>query len=86
MPKPQKYTDIFILLKKLFLVGLRVLQSMSNPAERHCCNKYLFSQTRCQQCEANNGGDFEREQPLGAQAPVFYRPVQEYDQENDNEE
>ena len=23
MPKPQKYTDIFILIKKLFLVGLR---------------------------------------------------------------
>ena len=33
MPKPQEYTDTFILAKKLFLVGLRGLQSMSNPVE-----------------------------------------------------
>jgi hypothetical protein len=26
MPKPQKYTDIFILTKKLFVVSLRSLQ------------------------------------------------------------
>ena len=36
MPKPQEYTDIFILTKKLFLVGLRGLQSISNPVERPC--------------------------------------------------
>ena len=36
MPKPQKYTDTFILTKKLFLVGLRGLQSISNPVERPC--------------------------------------------------
>ena len=36
MPKPQKYTDTFILIKKLFLVGLIVLQSMSKPVERPC--------------------------------------------------
>ena len=34
MPKPQKYTDTFILTKKLFLVGLLGLQSMSNLVER----------------------------------------------------
>ena len=36
MPKPQKYTDNLILIKKLFLVGLRGLQSMSNPIGRPC--------------------------------------------------
>ena len=30
MPKPQEHADIFIIIKKLFLVGLRGLQSMSN--------------------------------------------------------
>ena len=35
MPKPQEYTDTFILIKKWFLVGLRGLQSMSNPVERY---------------------------------------------------
>ena len=41
MPKPQKLTDTFILTKKLFLVGLRGLQSISNPVEKSCvavCN------------------------------------------------
>ena len=52
MPKPQEYTDTFILTKKLFLVGLRGLQSISNPVERPCtldlkieANATLFSQT-----------------------------------------
>ena len=36
MPKPQKYTDTFILTKKLFLVGLRGFQNISNPVERPC--------------------------------------------------
>jgi hypothetical protein len=36
MPKPQEYTDTFILTKKLFLIGLRGLQSISNPIERPC--------------------------------------------------
>ena len=36
MPKPQEYTDIFILTKKLFLVSLRGLQNISNPVERPC--------------------------------------------------
>ena len=36
MPKPQECTDIFTLTKKLFLVGLQGLQSMSNPVERPC--------------------------------------------------
>ena len=36
MPKPQKCPDTFILIKKWFLVGLRGLQSMSNPVERPC--------------------------------------------------
>ena len=33
MPKPQKHTDTFILTKEWFLVGLRGLQSISNPVE-----------------------------------------------------
>ena len=36
MPKPQKYTDTFILTKKLFTVGLRGLQNISIPVERPC--------------------------------------------------
>jgi hypothetical protein len=36
MPKPQEYTDTFILTKKLFLIGLRGLQNTSNPVERPC--------------------------------------------------
>ena len=36
MPKPQKYTDIFILTKKLFIVGLQGLQNISTPVERPC--------------------------------------------------
>ena len=36
MPKPQKYTGIFFLTKKLFLVSLRGLQNISNPVERPC--------------------------------------------------
>ena len=36
MPKPQKYTDTFILTKKLFIVGLRGLQNLSIPVERPC--------------------------------------------------
>ena len=36
MPKPQEYTDTFILTKKLFLVGLLGLQNISNPVERPC--------------------------------------------------
>ena len=36
MPKPQKYTDIFILTKKLFIVGLQGLQNISIPVERPC--------------------------------------------------
>ena len=43
MPKPQEYTDIFILIKKLFLVSLRGLQNISNPVERPCiCKKRHF--------------------------------------------
>ena len=38
MPKPQKYTDIFILTKKLFIVGLQGLQNISIPVERPCRN------------------------------------------------
>ena len=33
MPKPQKYTDTFIITQKMFLVGLRGLQSLSIWAE-----------------------------------------------------
>ena len=36
MPKPQEYTNTFIVTKKLFLVGLRGLQNISNPVERPC--------------------------------------------------
>ena len=36
MLKPQEYIDTFILIKKWFLVGLRGLQSMSNPVKRPC--------------------------------------------------
>ena len=36
MPKPQKYTDTFILTKKLFIVGLRGRQNISIPVERPC--------------------------------------------------
>ena len=39
MPKPQEYTNTFILAKKLFLVGLGGLQSISNPVERPCSNE-----------------------------------------------
>ena len=39
MPKPQKYTDTFILTKKLFIVGLRGLQNISIPVERPCIHK-----------------------------------------------
>ena len=41
MPKPQKYTDIFILTKKLFIVGLQGLQNISIPVERPCRSTYL---------------------------------------------
>jgi hypothetical protein len=34
MPKPQEYTDTFILTKKIFFVGLQGCQSISNPVER----------------------------------------------------
>jgi hypothetical protein len=33
MAKPQKYTDTLFVIRKMFLVGLRDLQSMSNPIE-----------------------------------------------------
>ena len=49
MPKPQEYTDIFILTKKLFLVSLRGLQNISNPVERPCMilKKYdMFNQSK----------------------------------------
>ena len=36
MPKPQEHTDTFIWTKKLFLVCLWGLQSISNPVERPC--------------------------------------------------
>ena len=36
MPKPQEYTNTFILTKELFLVGLLGLQNISNPVERPC--------------------------------------------------
>ena len=39
MPKPQKYTDIFILTKKLFIVGLQGLQNISIPVERPCISR-----------------------------------------------
>ena len=41
MPKPQEYTDTFILTKKLFLVGFHGLQSMSKPIERPCSITFL---------------------------------------------
>ena len=44
MPKPQKYTDTFILTKKLFLVGLLGLQNISNPVERPCTLTSAVSQ------------------------------------------
>ena len=49
MSKPQKYTVAFILTKKLFLVGLRDLQSISNPVERPCitvwcCPNWFFQE------------------------------------------
>jgi hypothetical protein len=40
MAAPQEYTDVFINVKKLFLVGLRGLQSNSNQYERPCIVKY----------------------------------------------
>ena len=42
MPKPQEYTDTFILIKTCFLVGIRGLQSMSNPVERPCTIFLIF--------------------------------------------
>ena len=36
MPKLQKYTDTFIIIKKLFLVGLRGFQIISKPVETPC--------------------------------------------------
>ena len=42
MPKAQECTDNFILTKKLFLAGLRGLQSISNPVERPCSEKVLI--------------------------------------------
>ena len=36
MPKPQKYTNTFIITKNVFLVGLRVLQNISKPVETPC--------------------------------------------------
>ena len=36
MPKAQECTDNYIFTKKLFLAGLRGLQSISNPVERPC--------------------------------------------------
>ena len=39
MPKPQKYTDTFILTKKLFIVGLQGRQNISIPVERPCRKK-----------------------------------------------
>ena len=42
MPKPQKYTDTFILTKKLFIVGLRGLQNISIPVERPCSFCFAF--------------------------------------------
>ena len=42
MPMPQKFTDTIILTKKLFLVGLRGFQNISNPVKRPCTKKYLF--------------------------------------------
>ena len=41
MPKAQECTDNYIFTKKLFLAGLRGLQSISNPVEKPCitvCN------------------------------------------------
>ena len=46
MPKPQEYTDTFILTKKMLLVGLRGLQSISNPVERPCM-KFDLDATMC---------------------------------------
>ena len=40
MPKPQKYTDTFILTKNLFIVGLRGLQNISNPVARPCSAQF----------------------------------------------
>ena len=40
MPKAQKCTDNFILTKKLFLAGLRGLQSISDPVERPCTEQF----------------------------------------------
>ena len=46
MPKPQEYTDTFILTKKLLLVGFRGLQSMSKAIERPCRQFGLFVRVR----------------------------------------
>ena len=40
MPKSQEYKDTLILTKKLFLVGLPGLQSISKPVERPCREIY----------------------------------------------
>ena len=40
MPKAQECTDNYIFTKKLFLAGLRGLQSISNPVERPCTTKW----------------------------------------------
>ena len=45
MPKPQEYTNTFIVTKKLFLVGLGGHQSISNPVERPCIISVGYQKT-----------------------------------------
>ena len=53
MPKPQEYTDTFILTKKLFLVGLLGLQNISNPVERPCILVTYFDDSQPMMSWAN---------------------------------
>ena len=47
MPKAQECTDNYIFTKKLFLAGLRGLQSISNPVERPCSMRAHFEVRTC---------------------------------------
>ena len=54
MPKAQECTDNYILTKKLFLAGLRGLQSISNPVERPCICIFLYK-VFLRNCKIFNG-------------------------------
>ena len=47
MPKPQEYTDTFIITQKLFLVCLWGLQNLSKGVETPCTTRALQVTTRC---------------------------------------